>query len=280
MEIFDRENNNQKEKDIQTSRTYENMFSSDTYRKKASDTLQKIENMQKNIHQTPNAIQENSQVASKPKRTESLLFQKIRERELQEQAEKNATKVNEVVPDNQILNEENQTNAEDADINSEPITEQLDEQNVQDSNVAQEDVNIKHLSEILEDTKINQTNKPPIKPQKNYSFRIKLACGVYVILVALFGGWIISNAVDIKNTSSQIVETIEANTQYEADIAGLVKSINNLNKANENDPSLEVSIITNTIEITPKPLEEPTQITSSSNWFDAICNWISKLFGG
>lgn len=279
MDMFENDEKKQDkslEKSIQVGRTYENMFSSDTYRKKASDTLQKIENMQKNIHKQSFDVDQNDSITNQspikqtPKRTESLLFQKIRERQLQEQKEE--SQISQNLQQGQTSQDET-LKTEDIACEAEQSTETI-------TNSQKDSVNIKQLSEILEETKISQPNKPPIKPQKNYSFRIKLACGVYVILVALFGGWIISNAVNITNTNNQIVETVESNSQYEADIAKLVKSINDLNKANENDPSLEVSIITNTIEISPKPLDNPTQITPSSNWFDAICNWFARIFGG
>lgn len=303
MENFENEQQKENESKVMAdkktnSREYENLFSSSAYRQKANSTLKKIEelaNKRKQEEQmaqlrdrktqeflkTHNQGVNLSESATKHSRSESFLFQKIRERELQDKQQ--AESLQEVQETEEIRSEEVKENEQTIDETVEELKEIssdvppiLEEQKQSEDNVS-----VKDLSEILTDVNdIPQTAKPPVRPQKNYSFRIKLAFGVYVILVALFGGWIISNAVEIKSVNNQITEITDQNANYEADIAGLVKSIKDLNNSSQDDPSLSVSIITNVIDVTPEPLETPTEIKPQSNWFDAFCNWVSKLFGG
>lgn len=116
------------------------------------------------------------------------------------------------------------------------------------------------------------------KPQKSFSFRIKLVAGVYCILVALFGGWTIGNAINIAQTNSQISETIAKTQEIDQSVSEIVWKINGLNHGDPDDDSVVVNSIT--VEISPEEINTPNEYQTKSNWFDVVCNWISGLFGG
>ena len=141
---------------------------------------------------------------------------------------------------------------------------------------------------VLEEVKIDEKaiNKElkdiAPTPKKSYSFRIKLVTGVYCILVALFGGWVIGNAVDIARTNANIYETALEQERVSADIEKIILKIKNFDDASQNpeDDSTVKKMITETIETTPEAPVEPNEYVVESNWFDVFCNWLSKLFGG
>lgn len=136
-----------------------------------------------------------------------------------------------------------------------------------------------------------ETNKKQIQkelksitpaPKKNYSFRIKLVAGVYCVLVALFGGWVIGNAINIAHTNSNIHNIQTQKEEISADIGKIVLKIQNFDAASQNpeDQNVFVEISTELIEVTPEPVEQPNTYQQQSNWFDKLCNWLARLFGG
>lgn len=99
---------------------------------------------------------------------------------------------------------------------------------------------------------------------KKIKFRKKLSIITCSIIVALCCGLITYNAVEISNTNYQVTQ--------------MIMKINQLDNANKvNDPN---SLLSNTLPIETKPLEEPTKTQKQTNWFDGICNFFSNLFGG
>lgn len=121
---------------------------------------------------------------------------------------------------------------------------------------------------------------PP--PKKNYSFRIKLVASVYCILVALFGGWVIGNSIDIVNTNANVYDAISETKEVEANIGKIVLKIKNFDDASKDpeDDSLLKEMIIETVDTTPEAIIEPNEYTEKSNWFDVFCNWLSGIFGG
>lgn len=152
----------------------------------------------------------------------------------------------------------------------------------------EDNINFEKLIDEASEVKIDEkTINKELKdiapsPKKSYSFRIKLVAGVYCILVALFGGWVIGNAVDIARTNANIYETALEQDRVEADIGKIVLKIKNFDDASQNpeDDSTIKKMITETIETTPEAPIEPNEYTVESNWFDVFCNWLSRLFGG
>lgn len=168
---------------------------------------------------------------------------------------------------------------------TEPAVEQRTktQEQIQEDNINFEKL-IDEASEVKIDEKaINKELKDIAPtPKKSYSFRIKLVTGVYCILVALFGGWVIGNAVDIARTNANIYETALEQERVSADIEKIVLKIKNFDDASQNpeDDSTVKKMITETIETTPEAPVEPNEYVVESNWFDVFCNWLSKLFGG
>jgi len=144
---------------------------------------------------------------------------------------------------------------------------------------------------LIESTQETNTNADLVKKElenispkqkKNFSFRIKLLAGVYVILVVLFGGWVIGNAIDLAQTNAMQYETVTKTEEVSQNIFDIVTSINNLNNASGNpeDETLLVKIATEEIEITPNEIVEPNEYKKESNWFDVFINWFGGIFGG
>ncbi len=180
------------------------------------------------------------------------------------------------------------THTEDVEAQKvEPVVEKQvqteNEKQIKEDNINFEKL-IDEASEVKIDEKaINKELKDVAPtPKKSYSFRIKLVTGVYCILVALFGGWVIGNAVDIARTNANIYETALEQERVSADIEKIVLKIKNFDDASQNpeDDSTIKKMITETIETTPEEPIEPNEYTIESNWFDVFCNWLSKLFGG
>ena len=126
----------------------------------------------------------------------------------------------------------------------------------------------------------NEIKNAEPKPKKNYSFRIKLVTGVYCILVALFGGWVIGNAVTISKTNANLYETLSESTQINQNILDILGDLAKLDSvsANPEDDTIVVKIATEEIEITPEAINKPNDYEKESNWFDIICNWIASIF--
>ena len=106
--------------------------------------------------------------------------------------------------------------------------------------------------------------------------------GVYCILVALFGGWVIGNSVNIAKTNASLYETTSKTTEINNNILDIISDIKNLDNAtgNPDDETIVVKIVTEEIEITPEQITQPTEYKKPSNWFDILCNWIASIFGG
>lgn len=161
----------------------------------------------------------------------------------------------------------------------EQIQEEIEEEKKVDDFVS--------LIDTSQEEKINtsliekEIKKAEPKPKKNFSFRIKLVTGVYCILVALFGGWVIGNTINISQTNSYLYEATSKTSQINSNIVDILGDIAKLDSISSDpeDDTIVVKIATEEIEITPEKITEPNEYKKSSNWFDVICNWIAKLFG-
>lgn len=169
----------------------------------------------------------------------------------------------------------NLTVGEAEDLTEKEINSQVESQN------QEKEVDISNILEEVNSTKINNDlinkelrNAIPA-PKKNYSFRIKLIAGVYCILVALFGGWVIGNAINISKTNTNIYNSLTQTEEINADIDRIILKIKNFDNAasDPDDESLLVEMITESITVTPEEVVEPNDYTIESNWFDAFCNW-------
>ena len=122
------------------------------------------------------------------------------------------------------------------------------------------------------------------KKSNDYKFKFKLLTCVFCCLLAILGGWIIGNAVEISSTSSQIATEVGKGEEYQVNIIEYLTKIgkldDNVNQTPPNPENGSLFPIDEIIPITPQPLEDTTAYEQESNWFDKICNWFKNLFGG
>lgn len=172
-------------------------------------------------------------------------------------------------------------------VEEEPIVEVQQVQEIDDTEETLSSVDFDNLIEQASSVKIDEKliskelNKATPAPKKNYSFRIKLVTGVYCILVALFGGWVIGNAIDIAHTNASLYETVVSNQELNAEIAKIVLKIKNFDNASKNpdDVGITTEIATEVIDTIPEDIIEPNEYVVQSNWFDILCNWLARIFG-
>ena len=124
----------------------------------------------------------------------------------------------------------------------------------------------------------NSSQKP-----KSYKFRFRLIACVFACLVAITGGWVIGNIVEISKTSAEIAQITQTNSEYDVNIAKLIKKISKIDSGSDDvgDPSDGSLLpIEEIITITPQAQSDVTEYQKDSNWFDKICNFFRNLFGG
>ncbi len=122
------------------------------------------------------------------------------------------------------------------------------------------------------------------KKSNDYKFKFRLLTSVFCCLLAILGGWIIGNTVEISSTTSQIATEIKKGEEYQVNIIEYLTKIgkldDNVNQTPPNPEDGSLLPIDEIIPITPQPLEDTTAYEQESNWFDKICNWLKNLFGG
>lgn len=117
------------------------------------------------------------------------------------------------------------------------------------------------------------------KKRTSKNFRLKLFTAVFCVFLAATTGWVITNSVRVSNLNNAIETTQKS---HEANELKLIKNLNKIKDLESKDPSTDTSldIIEEVIKIQPLPLENFTDYQETSNFFDALCNLISGLFGG
>lgn len=141
-------------------------------------------------------------------------------------------------------------------------------------------LNIEQTGEEIIDKELNTYSKK----SNNYKFRFNLLTSVFCCLIAILGGWVIGNAIEIASTNSQIVSEIGKGEEYQVNIIEYLSKIgkldDNVSQSPPNPEDGSLFPIEEIIPITPQPLEDTTAYEQESNWFDKICNWLKNLFGG
>ena len=171
------------------------------------------------------------------------------------------------------------------------ITPEIEDEEIQEqeSEIETENVDFSKLIDMSENVEVSnvkikkELKKISSEPKKSFSFRIKLVAGVYCILVALFGGWVIGNTIDLIQTNNNLNNALVKTEEINADIADVLikmEQLDSVSPDDRKDDSLLVKITTETIEITPEAIENPNDFEESSNWFDIVCDSISGIFGG
>ena len=112
----------------------------------------------------------------------------------------------------------------------------------------------------------------------------KTVISIWILAIAILGGWVIGNAIEIASTNSQIVSEIGKGEEYQVNIIEYLSKIgkldDNVSQTPPNPEDGSLFPIEEIIPITLQPLEDTTAYEQESNWFDKICNWLKNLFGG
>lgn len=171
------------------------------------------------------------------------------------------------------------TEVEEESLSKEVETIEVEEKSIDFSKLIDMSDNVEMVNKTIN----KEIKKINLEPQKSFSFRIKLVTGVYCILVALFGGWVIGNTIDLIQTNNNINNAVTSTEKVNTDIADVLikmEQLDSVSPDDRKDDSLLVKITTETIEITPEAIESPNEYEKSSNWFDVVCDAISGIFGG
>ena len=248
------------------------------YRSKSKYDFKKFDNEARTKVQVLEKVKEKSDAHKKlfgapEKKSKDVLTQKVKEEVINPKYNPNI----EELPSSQYLKQfENQIVEVQEDTAQDNAIEQGSEMDFISLLDTAKDVEIdtKRINKELENV--------VAKPKKNYSFRIKLITGVYCILVALFGGWVISNTINISQTNSYLYEATARTTEINNNILDIIGDIEKLDSVSSDpeDDTIVVKIVTEEIQITPEAIREPNDYQKSSNGFDTFCNWISSIFGG
>lgn len=186
-----------------------------------------------------------------------------------------------ITPTKQDVVEETPAKIEEETVETieQTLEEQVENQKIESESLFGEIDKIETSNEEEIQEELQAYTKPN---PKGYSFRMRLCTGVMCLLIALFGGWIIGNTIEIASTSAQIAETEMTKDLYEANLVSYLQKISQLDNWNDNNINSDSTLIPieEIIPIIPTPLEDPTAYERESNWFDKICNWLSNLFGG
>lgn len=163
------------------------------------------------------------------------------------------------------------------------------------NNVAREKVEKpnKHFQDLIQSQKVKSVqteqkvlSKPKIKTDKQVNaklnFRGKLIISAFCIISFLFGFLAIYNAVDIKNMNNEIQSLTTEVNQSQSHLSDLWKTYSDLKNANTVTSIVEkkgMSAISSENQISVElGLSEEQTVKKSTNWFDAICDFISGLF--
>lgn len=133
--------------------------------------------------------------------------------------------------------------------------------------------------DIAEEEKRLQRKKVVYENQKKPSLklRLKLAICAFALVLTCLGGWAIYNAVEIKTLTG---EAQAKNAEYNINVMKVIKTTSKLDDlTNPNSiTNLDELESANIVQIIPKEKVSPKTIEKQSNWFDRLCNWLSKLF--
>lgn len=138
------------------------------------------------------------------------------------------------------------------------------------------------VEEDCQSVQLLQDERPDGKiKRKNQKFRFKVLAVAYTAVALILSSWLIYNAVDISNTERDLRniqnELATQNAHYENNSSALDSLLKKLGKPNEGESNsvFDGFMEAGVVEITPRPLDDISNISPKSNWFDAIINWIS-----
>jgi len=161
---------------------------------------------------------------------------------------------------------------------------------LQSYNPKKQDRNLKEFEKIVNDSNSYQPTKETFTVEKvkpKFQFKLKKRAKIFLVtccaVLVMLGGLCVYNAVQINDLQTGINQTQQNIDETTGQIDKIIKDIGTLNDqlvedANNSDFSLVTPENEITIELIPKN-EVTTQYTHT-NFFDLICNFFRRLFGG
>ncbi|MDE6398192.1 MAG: hypothetical protein K2L51_02620 [Clostridiales bacterium] len=121
------------------------------------------------------------------------------------------------------------------------------------------------------------------EPRAKMAGKTKIALIAYVVTVLALAVVVIATGLAVSNLNSdaarierEIVQKNEQLMQINSDIAVLT-DLDRIAGAAANGGMHKIE---QTVEVDLLPTEEPVTYKGRSNWFDKICDWLSKIIGG
>jgi cell division protein FtsL len=163
---------------------------------------------------------------------------------------------------------------------------------LQSYNPKRQDRNLKDFQKFVDDNNSYQPTKETVTVERvkpKFQFKLKSRAKIFLFafcaVVVMLSGLMIYNAVQINNLQTDITNTTGQVEDTTVDIDKIIKDIGNLTdedlleeEANNMDFSDIVPEDEVTIELLPK--NEVTTPVTHTNFFDRICNFFRRLFGG
>lgn len=122
-----------------------------------------------------------------------------------------------------------------------------------------------------------QNVKLKVRPQG------KLILAVISVIIILLSSLTIYNAVNINRISNNIESLNNQITVQDLNIDKAIKNLKTLNedaKSSEQALNLDLEKAEEVMEVTLYERNSEKEVEAISNWFDKLCNFISKIFGG
>ena len=145
------------------------------------------------------------------------------------------------------------------------------------------------ILEISNDTNVDEesltvqssTKKQQVKLKMRPQGKLILIC--ISVIIILLSSLMISNAVTLNKLNNSINNLNNEITIQDLNIDKAVKNLQVLNddaKSDEQALKLELEKATETHSVSLYVRQETESLKTNSNWFDKLCNFISKIFGG
>ena len=187
------------------------------------------------------------------------------------------------------------TYAENSEVASETVTENIQETSAVDSQVSKFDTSytVEKLQELyneydkitLDEEKIKAVTQVKVNAvSANVPFRTKLVLTTGVIVTLLLAFLCIYNIFVINNMGTSINCLQEEVIQYEYDYVQSERLYNNL--TNVDGIQSELSSMgysdiasSNIVAVSVPDKTEIVELQGETNWFDGLCNFLSQIFG-
>ena len=132
------------------------------------------------------------------------------------------------------------------------------------------------------DHRIGRAARAQRNIQPALNFRGKLILAVYACILVLLGSLMISNAMLMKSVSGEIELLNHSIAQEGVNISDIKRVYDILHRAdNLTNRAYDANMapVANSIYVNMLPLSQGQSVAAHTNWFNEVCNFISRLFG-